>query len=370
MDLTVGAIPFYFSSMGAEAWYLKRRAEREGPSSSDYERDDTLANLAMGTLSLVVPLATRALAEKIAPQRSKVGKGLVALAAGAAAVTTVADWRAKRAERRQDRDQARAVARVAGPTAILAGGVAAATAFATATSPKAMWGSKARGRRDLGAGAVGLAVAIAGWDFIYYWNHRFDHETRYLWAYHVAHHSSERYNLSTALRQPVADFLNVAVPYGALSLVGVRPALIETARQVNLIYQYWIHTDVIKRLGPAEEVLNTASHHRVHHGSNRRYIDRNHGSILIVWDRLFGTFEREDDDDPVIYGLTKNIKSNNPVRIADHEYLDIVRDVADSDNWRDRLSFVFRGPGWAYARRAEMDADDEVVDEALTAPAA
>ncbi len=370
MDLTVGAIPFYFSSMGAEAWYLKRRAEREGPSSSDYERDDTLANLAMGTLSLVVPLATRALAEKIAPQRSKVGKGLVALAAGAAAVTTVADWRSRRAERRQDRDQARAVACVAGPTAILAGGVAAATAFATATSPKAMWGSKARGRRDLGAGAVGLAVAIAGWDFIYYWNHRFDHETRYLWAYHVAHHSSERYNLSTALRQPVADFLNVAVPYGALSLVGVRPALIETARQVNLIYQYWIHTDVIKRLGPAEEVLNTPSHHRVHHGSNRRYIDRNHGSILILWDRLFGTFEREDDDDPVIYGLTKNIESFNPVRIADHEYLDIVRDVADSDNWRDRLSFVFRGPGWAYARRAELDADDEPGDVALAAPAA
>ncbi len=357
MDLTVGAIPFYFSSMGAEAWYLKRRAEREGPSSSDYERDDTLANLAMGVLSLTVPLATRALSERIAPQRGKIGKGIVALAAGAAAVTTWADRRARRAATEEEREQARAIARVGGPVAIVAGGVAATTALTSATSAKRLWASRHRRGRDLGTGAVALAAAIAGWDFVYYWNHRFDHESRYLWAYHVAHHSSERYNLSTALRQPVAEFLNTSVPYGALCLVGVRPALIEKARQVNLLYQYWIHTDAIKRIGPAEEVLNTPSHHRVHHGSNSRYIDRNHGSILIVWDRLFGTFEREDADDPVVYGLTKNIESDNPVRIIDHEYLDIVRDVADSTTWRDRLSFVLRGPGWAYARRAELDAD-------------
>ncbi len=196
-------------------------------------------------------------------------------------------------------------------------------------------------------------VAIAGWDFIYYWNHRFQHETRFMWAYHVAHHSSERYNLSTALRQPVAELLGAYVPFSALCLVGVRPELIEKSRQINLLYQYWIHTDVIDKIGPAEEVLNSASHHRVHHGSNSRYIDRNHGSILILWDRLFRTFQREDPDDPVVYGLTKNIRSFNPVRIMDHEYVDIIRDVADSTNWRDRLSFVFRGPGWAYARRAE-----------------
>ena len=357
MDLTVGAIPFYFSSMGAEAWYLKRRAERDGPSTSDYERDDTLANLAMGTLSLVIPLATRAVADRIAPQRSKVGKSLVALAAGAAAVTTLADRRARRAASEDEREQARAVARVGGPTAIVAGGVAAATALTAATTAKKLWGSKHRRGRDLGTGALAVGAAIAGWDFIYYWNHRFDHESRYLWAYHVAHHSSERYNLSTALRQPVADMLNASLPYGALCLVGIRPDLVEKARQVNLVYQYWIHTDTIKTLGPAEEVLNTASHHRVHHGSNRRYIDRNHGSILILWDRLFGTFQREDPDDPVIYGLTKNIKSDSPVRIMNHEYLDMVRDVADSTTWRDRLSFVFRGPGWAYSRRAELDAE-------------
>ena len=356
MDLTVGAVPFYFSSMGLEAWLLKRRADREGPSSSDYERDDTLANLAMGLASLTVPLATRALSERIAPQRSRVGKGLIALAAGAVVVTTFADRKARRAESIDDYDQARAVARVGGPTAIVAGGIAATTALATATASGRAWGSTHRRGRDLGTGAVALVVAIAGWDFIYYWNHRFQHETRFMWAYHVAHHSSERYNLSTALRQPVAEMLGAYVPFSALCLVGVRPELIEKSRQINLLYQYWIHTDVIDKIGPAEEVLNSASHHRVHHGSNSRYIDRNHGSILILWDRLFRTFQREDPDDPVVYGLTRNIRSFNPVRIMDHEYVDIIRDVADSTNWRDRLSFVFRGPGWAYARRAEMSA--------------
>jgi sterol desaturase/sphingolipid hydroxylase (fatty acid hydroxylase superfamily) len=144
------------------------------------------------------------------------------------------------------------------------------------------------------------------------------------------------------------------VPYGLLSLAGVRPRLVEQARGVNLLYQYWIHTDAIRSIGAGEEVLNTPSHHRVHHGSNTKYIDRNHGSILIVWDRLFGTFQREEE--PVVYGLTKNIDTYEPHRIASHEYVDIVRDVADSTNWSDRLSFVLRGPGWAYRRHAEASA--------------
>ena len=127
---------------------------------------------------------------------------------------------------------------------------------------------------------------------------------------HVAHHSSERYNLSTALRQPVAESITIAVPYSLLALVGVRPPMIEQARALNLIYQFWIHTEAIRTVGPLERVLNTPSHHRVHHGSNRRYLDRNHGSILIVWDKLFGTFEPEAE--PVVYGLTRNIDSYNP----------------------------------------------------------
>jgi sterol desaturase/sphingolipid hydroxylase (fatty acid hydroxylase superfamily) len=164
------------------------------------------------------------------------------------------------------------------------------------------------------------------------------------------HHSSERYNLSTALRQPVAEGVTLTVPYGLLALAGVRPALIEQARGINLIYQFWIHTEAIQRLGWVEKVFNTPSHHRVHHGSNRDYLDRNHGSILILWDRLFGTFEEEDE--PVAYGLTKNVGSYNPARIATHEWADIAADVAVADSWHDRFSFLLRRPGWAYSRRA------------------
>ena len=161
----------------------------------------------------------------------------------------------------------------------------------------------------------------------------------------MVHHSSEHYNLSTALRQPVADGIGVSVPYGALCLVGISPGLVATARGVNLLYQFWIHTEAIGRLGPPEAVLNSPSHHRVHHGSNREYLDRNHGSILIVWDRLFGTFEPEER--PVVYGITKNIGTFDPLRIASHEYLAMLGDVARSDSWGERLSHVLRGPGWA-----------------------
>ena len=151
-------------------------------------------------------------------------------------------------------------------------------------------------RRDLGTGLAANAVAILGWDAIYYWNHRFNHESRWLWAMHVAHHSSERYNLSTALRQPVAEGAHderALRPAGAGS--GSGRASSRTPAALNLIYQFWIHTEAIRSIGWLENVLNTPSHHRVHHGSNRQYLDRNHGSILIVWDKLFGTFEREDE---------------------------------------------------------------------------
>ncbi len=394
MDLTAVATPGYFASMGIENKLLQKRAERIGPSAADYERGDTLANLAMGTASLLVPMATHALFDRIAPQRSRTGKGLLAVAATAAVATTVADRIIRKRAGRRGRigpstsagdvtaggpmastngptnghgptataetpdpalERARRVARYGGPTAIVAGGIALTSAVGAATRPGRLWADR-RSQRDLGTGVLATLGAVVAWDFIYYWNHRFMHEARYLWAIHVVHHSSERYNLSTALRQPVADSLGTFVPYGALCLAGFSPAVIERARGLNLLYQFWIHTDIIPKLGRFEEGFNTPSHHRVHHGRNRRYIDQNHGSILIVWDRLFGTFQREDDAEPVVYGLTRNIHTDNPVTIATHEYRDILRDVADSDNWTDRLSFVVRGPGWAYARRAEMDA--------------
>lgn len=243
-------------------------------------------------------------------------------------------------------------------TAIASAGVAAASTWAARTAARKLFDKRVL--PDLGGGPLALAAAVLGWDFIYYWNHRLQHESRALWAIHVVHHSSQKYNLSTALRQPWADSLGMFVPYGALSLLGIRPNLVETARQINLLYQYWIHTDTIGRLGRFEAVLNTPSHHRAHHGSNQRYLDRNHGSILIVWDRLFGTFEPESDDDPVVYGLTKNIDTYNPLRIAGHEYAEIARDVVTATTWRDRLSFVLRGPGWAYAHHPDRAGGEAV----------
>ena len=369
-DLTVVAIPFYFGSMEVERRYLKRRAATRGPSPADYTRDDTQASLTMGVASLLVPLASHVLAQKVVPGKGRYGRVLVRAAIGAVAVTTVADLvaghdpggpadprdhvvddrdPAPSAARRSARRWARKVRRVSGPVAVGTGALATTTWFASRTSPLRMW--EKGNERDLGGGPLAWLAAIVGWDLIYYWNHRLMHEVRWMWAIHVPHHSSERYNLSTALRQPVADVLGAFVPYGLLARLGVRPGLIEQARGVNLIYQYWIHTDAIRTIGWGEEVLNTPSHHRVHHGSNPKYLDRNHGSILILWDRLFGTFQREEE--PVVYGLTKNIETYNPVTIATHELRDILRDVSHSTSWRDRLSFVLRGPGWAYQRHAE-----------------
>jgi sterol desaturase/sphingolipid hydroxylase (fatty acid hydroxylase superfamily) len=360
IDLTVVAVPFYFGSMGAEYRALVTRADLRGPGPADYTPEDTKASLAMGVGSLVAPFAAAALARQFLPGKGRFPKVLVRTAVAAAVATTVADRVARwdhegesREGRRRAGRIARKVARIGGPLAVATGGVALTTTVADRTKPDRMW-ARNGGRRDLGEGVVGWTVALAGWDFIYYWNHRFMHEVRALWAIHVVHHSSERYNLSTALRQPVADVFGVFVPYGLLARVGVRPGLIAQARGVNLIYQYWIHTDAIRKLGGAEEVLNTPSHHRVHHGANPKYIDRNHGSILIVWDRLFGTFQREEE--PVVYGLTKNINTYNPLRIATHEHRDMIRDVADATTWRERLSFVLRGPGWAYRRHAERAA--------------
>ncbi|MEI7887534.1 MAG: sterol desaturase family protein [Actinomycetes bacterium] len=393
MDLTVIAIPGFFASMGYEAWWLERRAQTEGPSPVDYERNDTLASLAMGTGSLFIPLATKKLAQNLAVGSHKWAKPLLGLAGAAALTAVVADAvgrsydqnpgelpardalasdagtstkarlsKEPSAPAQPKRKWARRAKKVAGNSvvaAIAAGGLVAASTWAAQTSAQKLF--KKRILPDLGNGPLALGAAVLGWDFVYYWNHRFMHETRFMWAIHSVHHSSEKYNLSTALRQTWADSLGLFVPYGLLSLLGIRPELIETSRQINLIYQYWIHTDAIRSIGPLEEVLNTASHHRVHHGKNKQYLDRNHGSILILWDRLFGTFEREDE--PVIYGLTTNIDTFNPLKIAAHEHDQIRKDVAAADNWHDRLSFVFRGPGWAYAQhRGVTGGEDSPVE--------
>jgi len=360
-DLTVIAVPFYFATMAAEYLWLRRGRARRGPTAGDFERRDTVASLAMGLGSLIAPLIVPKLLRPFTPGRGRYGKAVVLVAVGAVAVTTVADVVARRADTRSEEleltpsreattRRARKIASVGGVTAVVVGGVAITTAWSTRTTAQRFW--RHRLVRKTLTGPVALLVAIFGWDFIYYWNHRFMHESRYMWAVHVVHHSSERYNLSTALRQPVADALGTFLPQGVLCLAGFQPGLISSARGINLVYQFWIHTETIGRLGPLEKVFNTPSHHRVHHGSNPQYIDRNHGSILIIWDRLFGTFEQERER--VIYGLTRNIKTFNPLKIAAHEHLEMLGDVFRSQDWRDRLSVVVRGPGWAYRRHDEL----------------
>ncbi|HRG99900.1 MAG TPA: sterol desaturase family protein [Polyangiaceae bacterium] len=179
---------------------------------------------------------------------------------------------------------------------------------------------------DLGTGALGWAVALFGWDFTFYWHHRWSHEVRLFWASHVNHHSSLHYNLSTALRQEWTPFTNlVLLPPWAL--LGVRPSMLVFAGGLNLIYQFFLHTEVVGKLPwPLERVLNTPSHHRVHHASNGRYLDKNYGGVLIVFDRLFGTFAEEEE--PCVYGLTTNITSKNPFVIASHEYVAVLRQLA------------------------------------------
>jgi sterol desaturase/sphingolipid hydroxylase (fatty acid hydroxylase superfamily) len=181
-------------------------------------------------------------------------------------------------------------------------------------------------------------------DFAYYWFHRVSHEVRVFWASHVVHHSSQHYNLSTALRQTWVPmtYLPFWLP---LALVGFKPWMIMLQQAISLVYQFFLHTERVGRL-PAlvETVFNTPSHHRVHHGSNDIYLDRNYGGILIIWDRLFGSFQPETV--PVRYGLTKNISTHNPVRVALHEYIALWREAARAPRWRDKLAVALRGPGW------------------------
>jgi sterol desaturase/sphingolipid hydroxylase (fatty acid hydroxylase superfamily) len=181
-------------------------------------------------------------------------------------------------------------------------------------------------------------------DLAYYVFHRSHHRIRVLWASHVVHHSSQNYNLSTALRQSWTPM--TTLPFWLpLCLLGLPPWMILLQQSISLLYQFFLHTERVDKLWrPIEWVMNTPSHHRVHHGSNNPYLDRNYGGILIIWDRLFGTFEPEGER--VSYGLTKNIGTYNPLRVAFHEFAAIGRDVRGATGARSRLGYVFGPPGW------------------------
>jgi hypothetical protein len=287
-DLTVLAIPMYFGSMGAEYLWLRNRDDELEGAAGLYERRDTIASLTMGVGSLLAPLVMPKLLRNVVPGKGKYGRALVTTALGAAAVTTVADWLIRHDEQRTgaaggdavantrtpapSRDRlakreaassqeaagarrarrlvtqaARPVASAGGVAAIVAEGLAVTTSWASRTSLNRL--ARRGVARTLGTGPAAVAAAVLAWDFLYYWNHRAMHESRFMWAIHVVHHSSERYNLSTALRQPVAEAFGTFLPYSALTLLGFEPALVSTARGVNLIYQFWIHTETIEKIG-------------------------------------------------------------------------------------------------------------------------
>jgi sterol desaturase/sphingolipid hydroxylase (fatty acid hydroxylase superfamily) len=185
-------------------------------------------------------------------------------------------------------------------------------------------------------------------DFTFYWHHRLSHEVRVLWAAHVNHHSSEMLNFSTALRQSWTEQLYKFIFWLWMPLIGFEPLMIMTMISLNLIFQFWPHTQLIGRLGPLEWIFNTPSHHRVHHASNNKYLDRNHAGIFIIWDRLFGTFQREEDNIKPVFGITNNIHTYNPVEIAMHEFKDLWRDVQRAPDCITKLKYLFYPPGWSH----------------------
>jgi len=195
----------------------------------------------------------------------------------------------------------------------------------------------------------GLALwagALLFWDFCYYWVHRFGHEISVMWAAHAVHHQSEEYNLSTALRQTSSGFLLSWIFYLPMFLVGIPLEVFITVNAIDLIYQFWVHTRHVDKLGWADRVFVTPSNHRVHHAQNERYIDKNYGGILILWDRLFGTFQEELDEEPVVFGVRKPLRSWNPFYANLHVYHYLWRDALRTRRWRDRLGLWFRRTGW------------------------
>lgn len=187
-------------------------------------------------------------------------------------------------------------------------------------------------------------------DFAYYWFHRVSHECRLFWASHVVHHSSEHYNLSTALRQTWSGGFYTFIFWLWLPLLGFHPAMILLQMSISLLYQFWIHTEAINKTPKwFETVFNTPSHHRVHHGSNPIYLDRNHAGILIIWDKLFGTFQPELVNEKVKYGLVTNINTYNPLRVAFLEWGFMLRDAFKQQiNLKNRILYFFKSPGWKH----------------------
>ena len=203
---------------------------------------------------------------------------------------------------------------------------------------------------DIGWAWYWFALAFVLDDLAYYWFHRTAHRVRWFWASHVVHHSSQHYNLSTALRQTWTGFFSLNFLFRLpLFLIGFPPAMVFFVAGLNLVYQFWIHTEAIRRMPKwFEAVMNTPSHHRVHHATNPRYLDRNYAGVFIIWDRMFGTYTPERDDDRPRYGIVHNLGSFNILWAALHEWAAIVRDVWNAPDWHARWGYVAHPPGWSH----------------------
>lgn len=183
------------------------------------------------------------------------------------------------------------------------------------------------------------------YDFLYYWYHRFSHQINFLWASHVVHHQSEEYNLTTALRQTSSSVM-VWIFYIPSFLIGIPAEVFFVSGALNLVYQFWVHTQLVGKLGWFEQLFVTPSHHRVHHGQNQLYIDKNHGGVFILWDRLFGTFQQELESEKVIYGVRRPVGSFNPIWVNLHTWYSLFIDAVRTRRWRDKLKIWFMPTGW------------------------
>ncbi len=201
---------------------------------------------------------------------------------------------------------------------------------------------------DIGWTWWGLLLCFLAEDFSYYVFHRVSHERRIWWASHIVHHSSQHYNLSTALRQTWTGAIGFTfITKLPLFWLGFPPAMVFFFSGVSLVYQFWIHTETIGRMGPLEWVMNTPSHHRVHHATNPRYLDANYAGVLIIWDKIFNTFTPEVDADKPRYGIIANLGTFNPIRIAFHEWVGIARDLRYAKSPREWIGYIFGPPGWS-----------------------
>lgn len=195
--------------------------------------------------------------------------------------------------------------------------------------------------------------ALVGYDFLYYWHHRAGHRIGILWAAHVVHHQSEDYNLSTALRQTSTGFLFGWIFYLPLALAGVPPIVFGAVALIDLLYQFWVHTEQVGRLGWFDRWFCAPSNHRVHHAVNDAYLDKNYGGILLVWDRLFGTYAAEDPAERCVYGTRLPLRSWNPIVANGQVYAALARESRRATGWRDKLAVWLRPPGWRSVDLAE-----------------